>query len=92
VNTVEGFAGDFSLATHVEGHPAETLVHVSVSQRDASRLVLVFSHEHEVLRDACCLLCGSIGTRVLLERGYTGPLITRPPLAAGASSQASRPH
>jgi hypothetical protein len=83
VNTVEGFAGDFSLATHVEGHPAETLVHVSVSQRDASRLVLVFSHEHEVLRDACCLLCGSIGTRVLLERGYTGPLITRPPLAAG---------
>jgi hypothetical protein len=36
VNTVEGFAGDFSLATHVEGHPAETLVHVSVSQRDAS--------------------------------------------------------
>ena len=88
---MEGFAGDFSLATHVEGHPAETLVHVSVSQRDASRLVLVFSHEHEVLRDACCL-CGSIGTRVLLERGCTGPLITRPPLAAGASSQASRPH
>jgi hypothetical protein len=53
---VEGFAGDFSLATHVEGHPAETLVHVSVSQRDGSRLVLEFSHEHEVLRDACCLL------------------------------------
>ena len=69
---MESFAGDFLLATHVEGHPAETLVHVSVSQRDASRLVLEFSLEHEVLRDACCLLCGSIGTRVLLERGYTG--------------------
>ena len=90
MNTLEGFAGDFSLATRVEGHPAETLVHVSVSEPDASRLVLDFGHEHEVLRDACYLLCGSIGTRVLLELGYTGRLITRPPLAAGTSSQASR--
>jgi hypothetical protein len=89
VNTVEGYAGDFSLATRIEGHRVETLVHVNVSQPDTSRLVLDFGND-EVLRDACCLLCGSIGTRVLLELGYTGPLITRPPLAAGASSQASR--
>jgi hypothetical protein len=92
VNTVEGFAGDFPLATRVEGHPAETLVQVSVSEPDASRLVLEFGHGHEVLRDACCLLCGSIGTRVLLELGYTGPLVRRPRLAVGAGSQAFRPH
>jgi hypothetical protein len=74
-----------------KGTLPKPLVHVSVSQHGASRLVLEFSQKHEVLRDACCLLCGSpSGTRVLLERGYTGPLITRPPLAAGASSDASR--
>jgi hypothetical protein len=44
---------------------------------DASRLVLDFGRD-EVLREACCLLCGSIGTRVLRELGYTGPIITRP--------------
>jgi len=87
---VHGYAGDFSLATRVEGHPAETLVHVSVSALDASRLVLDFGRDHEVLKDACCLLCGSVGTRVLLELGYTGPLIRRPPLVAGPSSHVSR--
>ncbi len=78
---MHGYAGHFSLATRVEGHPAGTLVQVTVSALDPSRLVLDFS-DHEVLTDACVLLCGSIGALVLLELGYTGPLIRRPRLAA----------
>ncbi len=79
---MHGYAGHFSLATGVEGHPAGTLVHVTVSARDPSRLVLDFSNHDQVLTDACVLLCGSIGALVLLELGYTGPLIRRPRLAA----------
>jgi hypothetical protein len=79
---VDGYAGRFALATQVEGHPAGTLVQVTVSALDPSRLLLDFSDDHEVLTDACVILCGSIGTLVLLERGYTGTLVRRPRLAA----------
>jgi hypothetical protein len=82
VNSVHGEAGHFSLATRVEGHPAGTLVQVTVSALDPSRLVLDFSNRDEALTDASVLLCGSIGARVLLELGYTGPLVRRPRLAA----------
>ena len=82
VNSVHGYAGHFSLATVSKRHPAGTLVLVTVSALDPSRLVLDFSNHHEVLTDACVLLCGSIGALVLLELGYTGPLIRRPRLAA----------
>jgi hypothetical protein len=89
VNTVDGYAGDFSLATPVETHPAGTLVQVTVSALHPSRLVLDFS-DHQVLTDACVLLCGHIGALELLELGYTGPLVRRPRLAACARSKASR--
>ena len=79
---MEGYAGDFSLATPVEGHPAGTLVHVTVSARHSSQLVLDFTERDHVVTDACVLLCGSIGAVRLLELGYTGPLAERPRLAA----------
>jgi hypothetical protein len=82
VNAVDDYAGVFSLATPVEGHPAETLVQVTVSVPDTSQLVLAFSNKHQVLTDACVLLCGSVGTLVLRDLGYTGPLIKRPRLVA----------
>jgi hypothetical protein len=82
VNTVGGYAGVFSLATPVEGHPAETLVQVTVSVPNPSRLVLAFSNQHQVLTDASVLLCGSVGTLVLRDLGYTGPLARRPRLVA----------
>lgn len=81
-----GYAGTFPLATSVDGHPAGTLVHVTVSAHHPSRLVLSFS-DHQVLTDACVLLCGHVGARKLLELGYTGPLVRRPLLAAGARSK-----
>ena len=74
-------AGDFALATRVDGHPAGTLVHVTVSVRDPAQLVLDFSEQQQVLTDACVLLCGSVGVVRLLELGYTGPLAERPQLA-----------
>ncbi len=77
-----GYAGLFSLATPVEEHPAGTLVQVTVPVPNPSRLVLDFSNHHQVRTDACVLLCGSIGALRLLELGYTGPLVTRPRLAA----------
>ena len=76
-------AGLFSLATSVEGHGAGTFVQVTVSVRNSSQLVLDFSGR-EVLTDARVLLCGSIGSLVLLHRGYTGPLATRPQLETKA--------
>ncbi len=87
---MDGYAGHFSLATRVEAHPAGTLVQVTVSALDPSRLVLVFSKHDQVLTDACVLLCGSVGALELLELGYTGPLARRPRLAACARSKASR--
>ena len=87
---MDGHAGEFSLATPVEGHPAGTLVRVTVSAAHPSRLVLNFSDHHPVLTNACALLCGHIGALELLELGYTGPLVRRPRLAASARSQASR--
>jgi hypothetical protein len=81
VNAVDRFAGDFCLATCVEGHPAGTLVKVTVSARDRSRLLLDFSDQRQALTDACVLLCGSIGALRLLALGYTGPLAERPRLA-----------
>jgi predicted xylose isomerase-like sugar epimerase len=89
VSTVDSYAGRFELATRVEAHRAGTLVHVTVSAVDHARLVLDFS-DHEVLTNASVLLCGTIGARELLDRGYTGPLATRPRLAASARSKASR--
>ena len=77
-----GYAGRFSLATPVEGHPAETLVQVTVSVGNPSQLVLAFSKQQQVLTDARVLLCGSIGTLVLRDLGYTGPLVGRPRLTA----------
>ena len=82
-------AGDFSLVTPVEGHPAGTVVHVTVSALHPSRLVLDFSDHDQVLTNACVLLCGHIGALALLELGYTGPLVRRPG-TAGARSGASR--
>jgi hypothetical protein len=79
---VDGDAGDFSLATAVRGHPAGTLVHVTVSARHRSQLVLDFSDREHVVTDASVLLCGSVGAVRLLALGYTGPLAERPPLAA----------
>ena len=76
-----GYAGDFCLAAGLEGHAPGTWVRVSVPALDRSRLVLHFGTHHEVLTDACVLLCGSVGELVLLELGYTGPLVRRPPLA-----------
>jgi hypothetical protein len=78
---VDGHAGDFSLGTPVEEHPAGTLVQVTVSGLHPSRLMLDFS-DHQVLTDARVLLCGHIGALELLELGYTGPLVRRPRLAA----------
>ena len=86
---MDGHAGEFSLATPVEGHPAGTLVQVTVSAAHPSRLALNFSDHHPVLTNACALLCGHTGALELLELGYTGPLVRRPRLAAVASSNAS---
>lgn len=44
--------------------------------------MLHFSNHDEAVTDACVLLCGSVGELVLLNLGYTGPLVTRPLLAA----------
>ena len=79
---MDAYAGEFSLATAVRGHRAGTLVRVAVSSSDSARLLLEFSTEQQVLTDACALLCGHSGTRQLVELGYSGPLIRRPPLAA----------
>ena len=79
---MDGYKGEFSLATPVEGHSAETLVQVTVSGPDSSRLMLDFSGNHQVLTDACVLLCGHIGALELHSRGYTGRLVRRPRLAA----------
>ena len=43
--------------------------------------MLHFSNHEEVVTDACVLLCGSVGELILLDLGYTGPLVTRPLLA-----------
>ena len=83
---MEGYAGDFSLATAVEGHPAGTLVQVTISARHSAQLVLDFD-EQQVLTDACVLLCGSVGAVRLLELGYTGPLTERPQLAGWKTEQ-----
>ena len=40
---MDGHAGEFSLATPVEGHPAGTLVQVTVSAAHHLRLALNFS-------------------------------------------------
>jgi hypothetical protein len=85
---VDGDAGDFSLAIAVEGHPAGTLVHVTVSARRRSKLVLDFSDREHVVTDASVLLCGSVGVVRLLDLGYTGPLAERPPVTGWKA----RPH
>jgi hypothetical protein len=87
---VDGYAGLFLIATPVEGHHPGTVVQVTVSAPQPSRLVLDFGADHQVLTDARVLLCGHIGALELLELGYTGPLSTRPRLAASARSEASR--
>jgi hypothetical protein len=84
---VDGYAGEFALATPVEGHPVGTLVQVTVLAPHPSRLVLGFSHEHQVLTNACVLLCGHIGALELQELGYRGPLARRPRLACSARPQ-----
>jgi hypothetical protein len=81
VKTVDGYAGEFELAIAVEGHSAGAPVRVTVSALHPSLLVLDFSDDHQVLRDACVLLCGHVGTLTLLELGYTGPLVRRPLMA-----------
>jgi hypothetical protein len=86
---VDGHTGEFSLATAVEGHPAGTLVQVTVSAAHPSRLALDFGGHHPVLTNACALLCGHVGALELLELGYTGALVRRPRLAAIAPSNAS---
>jgi hypothetical protein len=78
---VDIYAGIFLLATRLDGHPVGTLVRVTISVPNQSRLMVEFCDHHQVLTDACVLLCGSIGTHRLLELGYTGPLIRRPRLA-----------
>jgi hypothetical protein len=88
---VDGYPGQFFLATVVEAHPAETLVRVTVLERQPSRLVLHFSDEEQVVADARVLLCGHIGAQELLQLGYTGPLATRPELVDPSRSKASRP-
>jgi hypothetical protein len=87
---VDGYAGRFSLATPVEGRRAGTAVQVTVSAPDPSRLVLDFSDHHQVLTDACVLLCGHTGALELLELGYTGPLARRPRLAAARPKASAR--
>lgn len=77
---MDGRPGLFSLAARVEGHPAGTLVQVTVSV--PSQLLLDSSNHQQVLTDACVLLYGHIGALALLELGYTGPLAGRPRLAA----------
>jgi hypothetical protein len=77
---VDARAGDFSLATPVEGHPVGALVQVTVSAAHPSRLLLDFGDD-QVLMDACVLLCGHIGALELQELGYAGPLVRRPRLA-----------
>ena len=89
MKAVAGYAGDFPLATPVDGHPVGTLVRVTVSAAYPTRLVVDFSDQCQVLTDACVLLCGHVGARALLEMGYTGPLATRPRLAPNARSTAS---
>jgi hypothetical protein len=89
VNTLDGYAGDFSLATAVEAHPVETLVRVTVSALQPSELVLEFSDHQHVRTDARVLLCGHVGAEELLELGYTGPIARRPRLAARGRSKAS---
>ena len=86
---MDGQAGEFSHATPVEGHPAGTLELVTVSAAHPSRIALNFSDHQPVLPNACALLCGHVGALVLLELGYTGPLVRRPRLAAIAPSNAS---
>jgi hypothetical protein len=87
VSTVDVDAGGFFLATPVEGHLAETLVQVTVSADHPSQLALNFSDDHQVLTDACVLLCGHTGALKLAELGYTGPLAIRPRLAARSGSK-----
>jgi hypothetical protein len=82
VNTLDGHPGLFSLAAPVEGHPAGTLVQVTVSVPSPSRLVLDSTNHQQVLTAACVLLYGHIGALALLELGYTGPPARRPRLAA----------
>jgi hypothetical protein len=89
VNTLDGYAGDFSLATAVEAHPAETMVRVTVSALQPSGLVLEFSDHQQVRTDARVLLCGHVGAEELLKLGYNGPLARRPRLAARGHSKAS---
>ena len=86
---MEVYAGDFSLAIPVHGHPAGTLVHVTVSPSHPAQLVLDFSEQQQVLTDACVLLCGSVGVVRLLELGYTGPLAERPQLLDSKAEQAT---
>ena len=86
---MDGHAGEFSLGTPIEGHPAGTLVQVTVSAAHSSRLALSFSDHHPVLTNACALSCGHVEALELLELGYTGPLVKRPRLAAIAPSNAS---
>jgi hypothetical protein len=81
VNTLGRYAGHFSLAMAVEAHPAETLVQVTVSAGQPSRLVLDFDDQQQVQTDARVLLCGHIGAEELRELGYIGPLAKRPQLA-----------
>ena len=76
---MDGYAGLFSLVTHVKGHPAGTLVRVTVSGPNTSQLVLDLSSQ-QVVTDARVLLCGSVGSVVLRDLGYTGPLVLRPRL------------
>jgi hypothetical protein len=80
LQTVVGYVGLFTLATPLEGRPVGTLVEVTVSVPNPSRLELDFG-SHSVQTDARVLLCGSVGAVRLLELGYTGPLIRRPQLA-----------
>ena len=87
---MDGHAGDFSLATPVQGRSPETLVQVTVSAAHSSQLILDFGDHRPVLTNARALLCGHIGALELLERGYTGPLVGRPRLAPVAPSNTSR--
>jgi hypothetical protein len=81
MSTVDAYAGDFVLAIPVQGRFPGTLVQVAVSALHPSRLTLDFGDAHQVLTDACVLLCGHTGALKLLELGYTGPLARRPHLA-----------
>jgi hypothetical protein len=90
VNTLDGYAGDFSLATAIEAHPAETLVRVTVSTLQPLGLMLEFSEDQQVRTDARVLLCGHVGAEELLQLGYTGPIARRPRLAARRSKASGR--